>query len=112
MFGHLLTYYPCRCSRIEVQPVLIIAFPSINHVIALVLNYPNLVPRNFSSHLGIMGNRGEFLRFLNPTKNPLPSLECYGVFLAQASMQPYWPMMGQPYRGGDRLQHRDGVGQV
>jgi hypothetical protein len=99
-FGHLLTYYPYRSSRVEVQPVLIVAFPSINHVIALVPNYPNLVPRNSGSHLGIRGNRGEFLRFLNPTKNPLPSPECYGVFLAPASMKPYWPMMRQPYQGG------------
>jgi hypothetical protein len=95
----LLTYYPYRSNQVEVQPILIVAFPSINHVIALIPNYPNLVPRNYGSHLGIRGNRGEFLRFLNLTKNPLPSLECYGVFVAPASMQPYWPMMGQPYQG-------------
>jgi hypothetical protein len=67
-FGHLLTEYPYRSSRVEVQPVLIVAFPSINHAIALVPNYPNLVPRNSGLHLGIRGKRGEFLRFLNPAK--------------------------------------------
>lgn len=81
-FGDLLTYYPYKSNRVEVQPILIVTFRSINHAIALVPKNPNLIPKNFGSHMGIKGNRGEFLRFLNPTKNPLPSPKCYGVFWA------------------------------
>jgi len=52
--------------------------------------YPNFVPRNFSSHLGIDGVMGEFARFFNPIiGNSLPSLEGYGPFPVLTSMQPY-----------------------
>jgi hypothetical protein len=50
--------------------------------------------------LGIGGDRGELPRFLNPKENSFPSLEGYDSFLALTSMQPYWPMMEQPYQWG------------
>jgi hypothetical protein len=93
-FGHLLTSCPYRSSWVEVQLGLPIALPLGNPPITMVPCYPNFVPRNSSSHLGIDGDRGEFLGFLNPTRNSLPSLEGYGPFPTLASMQPYWPMMG------------------
>ncbi len=57
-FGHLL---------VKVQPILQVSLPLINPPIVLVPSYPNIVPRNFGSHLGIGGDRGEFLGFSNPT---------------------------------------------
>ncbi len=99
-FEHLLTNWPYRSSRVEIQSGLSVALPLGNPPIAIVLHYPNIVPRNFDSHLDASGDRGEFFRFLNPTRNSFPSLEGYGFFPALASKQPYWPMMGHPYQGG------------
>jgi len=50
--------------------------------------------------LGIAGYRGEFPRVPNPTGNSFPSPKGYGSYPTPTSMQPYWPMMGQPYQGG------------
>ncbi len=55
----------------------------------IVASYPNIIPRNFDSNMGIWGNRGEFLGFSNPTRNPFPSQEGYGFFATAVSMQFY-----------------------
>jgi hypothetical protein len=67
---------------------LLTTLPLINPLIGPVSSYPNIVPRNSDSHLGIEGNRGEFLGFSNLLGNPFPSPEGYGSFAALAFMQP------------------------
>jgi hypothetical protein len=85
-FGHLLVSCPYRSSRVEVQLGLLITLPLRNPLIIMVLRYPNIVLRNFSSHLDINGDKGEFLGCPNPIGNFFPSPKAYGSFLALASM--------------------------
>jgi hypothetical protein len=87
-FGHLLASCLEIFSQIEIQPSLLVTFPPGNPPITTTSNYPNIVPRNCGSHSRIKGDRGEFIGFSNPTKNPFPSPKGYGFFAAPA------PMMG------------------
>jgi hypothetical protein len=87
-FGHLLASCLEIFSQIEIQPSLPVTFPPGNPPITTTSNYPNIVPRNCGSHSRIKGDRGEFIGFSNPTKNPFPSPKGYGFFAAPA------PMMG------------------
>ncbi len=66
-FGHLLANCPNRSSQVEIHASFSIALHARNPPIAIVLSYPNIVPRNYDSHLGIEGDKGEFPRFSNPT---------------------------------------------
>jgi hypothetical protein len=65
-FGHLLTSCLYRFSWVEVQ----VGFPTMlllgNPLIIIILSYPNTVLRNFGSHLGIGGDKGEFQDFQIP----------------------------------------------
>ncbi len=82
----LLTSYPNRSNRIEVQPSLLITFPPRNPPITTTPNYLHIVPKNSNSHSGMKGDRGEFPRFSNPTKNPFLSPKGNGSFVTLISM--------------------------
>jgi hypothetical protein len=93
-FGQLLTSSPYRSNQIEIQLGLQVVIPLWNLPIVIVPSYPNIIPWNSDSNMGIEGNRGEFLGFSNPTGSPFPSQEGYGYFATSDSMQLYlWPSL-------------------
>jgi hypothetical protein len=92
--GHLLANCPYKSSWVEVQLSLLITFPLGNPPIATIFSYPNIVPRNFDSLLGIKEDKGEFLGFPNPTKT------CHNFSLGLTTKEKAWKGAGWKHNLG------------